>query len=439
MSSAQALDSSVVKPTTRKVPVVPAAAAGHQGEADLWADPSVDPLTLAEAPAPVEDVVLDGDWIALSDPDLSDVEQQLVQMVLGSPRLTHGPMVARFEQAFAERLGRKHAVSVASGTIGTFLALRAMDIGPGDEVIASPHAWHQVAHAITLVGAKVVFSDIHYWSGCLDPVRAESRITPATKAILAGNINGHPAAWDPLRELADRHGLRLIEDSTEALGSRYKGRLVGSFGDVSVFDFSQPSPLCTGEGGMVVTDDDRLAIELRYLRQRSIRDRNSISVGARVPMQAGMSEINAALGVGQLHRLPEILERRKAVEAAYTTEMASFEGIKPPWISPDVDEMHWMVYCVHLGTRFSASGRRQIVEDLAEEFIEAAPYCKPLHQQFHYARLGWKRGDFPAAERIGDRALALPFHTHLDADEVQFLVGTLKDAATNVGAGAAIY
>jgi len=285
----------------------------------------------------------------------------------------------------------------------------------------------------------VVFSDIHYWSGCLDPVRAEARITPQTKAIIVGNINGHPAAWAPFKELAARHGLTLIEDSTEAVGSLYQGQLVGTFGDVSVFDFSQPSALCTGEGGMIVTDDDKLAIELRYLRQRSIRDRNSISVGARVPLQAGMSELTAALGVGQLHRLPEILARRKEVEAIYLEEMSSFEGIKPPWIAPDVELVHWMVYCVHLGTRFTASARRQIVDDLASNFIEAAPYCKSLHQQFFYARLGWKRGEFPLAERIGDRALALPFHAHLEADEIKFLVGTLKDSSVNIGAGVPIY
>jgi len=427
----------VVNPDVLRVQPVPAAAAGLAGEAP--ADPEVDPLALDPTAGPVADVELDEDWIALSDPDLSEVELQLVQAALGSPRLTHGRMVAHFEQAFAAWLGRKHAVSVASGTLGTFLALRALGIGPGDEVIASPHGWHQVAHAVTLTGATVVFSDIHYWSGCLDPVRAEARITPATKAILAGNVNGHPAAWKAFREVADRQGIALIEDSTEAIGSAYQGRMVGSFGDLAVFDFSQPSALCTGEGGMVVTDDDRLATELRYLRQRSLRDRNSVAVGARVPLQAGMSEITAALGAAQLARLPELLAARKAVEVIYRDEMASFEGIKPPWIAPDVDEVHWMVYCVHLGTRFTASARRQIVEDLAANFIEAAPYCKPLHQQFHYAQFGFRRGQFPLAERIGDRALALPFHAHLDADEIQFLVKTLKDSATNVGAGAAIY
>jgi dTDP-4-amino-4,6-dideoxygalactose transaminase len=119
--------------------------------------------------------------------------------------------------------------------------------------------------------------------------------------------------------------------------------------------------------------------------------------------------------------------------------MSSFEGIKPPYIGQDVDDVHFMVWLVHLGTRFTASARKQIVEDLAANHIEAAPYCKPLHQQFHYQQLGWKRGQLPLAERIGDRALALPFHAHLDADEIRFVVATLKDAATNVGAGAAIY
>ena len=419
----------------RHITPVPGAGAGLVDEDAERIGP--DGLVADEQPE--TDELLGDDWIALSDPDMSGLELQLVEAALGGSRLTHGPMVARFEDSFAQWLGRKHAVSVSSGTLGVLLALRALGIGPGDEVIASPHGWHQVAQAVTLAGATVVFSDINYWSGCLDPVRAESRITPRTKAILAGNVNGHPAAWSALRELADGHRLALIEDSTEAIGSVYKGRKVGSFGDVAVFDFSQPSALCCGEGAMVVTDDDRLAIELRYLRQRSVKDRNSISVGARVPLQAGISELTAALGVAQLARIDDLLARRKEIEAIYLAEMNSFEGIKPPYIGPDVDRVHWMVWVVHLGTRFTASARKQIVEDLASEHIEAAPYCKPLHQQFFYQQQGWQRGQLPLAERIGDRALALPFHAHLDADEIHFIVSTLKDTATNVGAGAAIY
>jgi len=382
---------------------------------------------------------LPDDWLRLSEPDVGEVEATLVAAALQQPQLSGGRMVAHFEQCFADLLGRRHAVAVSSGTVGVWLALRALGIGPGDEVIASPYGWHQVAHAVTLTGARVVFSDINYWSGCLDPNRAALQITPATRAILAGNVNGHPAAWGPLRELAEAQGLALIEDSTEAIGSRYQGQLVGSFGDLSVFDFSQPSALCCGEGGMVLTDSDTLATELRYLRSRSLADRRSVSVGSRVPLQAGLSELTAVLGAAQLARLPELLARRKEVEHGYLAQMQSFEGIKPPYVAPEVDEVHWMLYLVHLGKRFTASACAQIVDDLAAEQIEAVRYCLPLHQQFHYQQQGWTRGQFPLVERIADRALALPFHAGLQADHLKFIVKTLKDSSINVGAGAAIY
>lgn len=379
------------------------------------------------------------DWIALSDPDMSQRELDLVRAALGSARLSHGPLVEAFERSFARWLGRSHAVAVSSGTAGAWIALRALDIGPGDEVIAAAYSWHQVAHAIALVGAQPVFGDIDYWSGCLSPEKAAARIGPRTKAVIVGNANGHPAAWQSWRELADRHRLALIEDSTEAIGSVYRGRTTGSFGDVSVFDFSQPSALCCGEGGMVLTDDAELAMELRYLRQRRVEDRASVSVGLRVPLQASISEVTAAIGLGQLERLDEILQRRRQVEAWYASEMQSFEGIKPPYRADDVDRVDWMTYVVHLGKRFTASARNQIVEDLQTHAIEVAPYCHPLHQQFFYQQLGCKRGQLPDTERIGDRALALPFHSHLDADEVKFIVKALKEASVNVGAGVPIY
>ena len=377
--------------------------------------------------------------LLLSEPDVGELEGALVQAALQGPRLSAGPLVQRFESDFARWLGRGHAVSVASGTLGTWLALRALGIGPGDEVIASAHGWHQVAHAVTLTGARLVFADIDYWSGCLDPARAALQVTPRTRALLAGNVNGHPAAWRGLRALADHHGLKLLEDSTEALGSRYGGRTVGCFGDVAVFDFSQPGALCCGDGGMLVTDDAALAAELRYLRSREVGDRRSVSIGARVPVQAGISELTAALGVAQLARIDDILDRRQAVQALYVEQMASFEGIKPPYVAPDVEQVHWMIYVVHLGKRFTASACAQIVDDLATECIEAALYCQPLHQQFHYRQLGSQRGQLPLTERIADRALALPLHAGLTADHVRFIVQTLKDSSLNVGAGAEIY
>ena len=386
---------------------------------------------------------MDIETISLCENDISDQGVSLVEAVLESGRWGDGPMLESFEQGFARWVGRRYAVAVGSGTLGTWIVLRAMGIGPGDEVICASHTWHQVAQAITLAGATPVFADINYWTGCLSPEKAALKITPATRAILAGNTNGHPAAWKALRELADAHGLKLIEDSTEALGSRYLGRNVGTFGDVSVFDFSMPSALCTGEGGMLLTDDEALAIELRYLRQRRLSDRASVSVGSRVPLQAGMSELTAALGLAQLSDLDERLLQRKQVEAWYHLEMQSFEGVKPPYLAEDVDEVHWMLYVVHLGKRFGASARTQMIDDMKSCGVETAAYSHPLHQQFFYMNaagaVGRQRGVLPDTDRIGDRALALPLHTGLDADQVKHIVKTLKDTATNVGAGAAIY
>lgn len=381
--------------------------------------------------------------ISLYEPECGERELQLVNAVLQSTRWGDGPMLESFERAFAGWVGRRHAVAVGSGTLGTWIALRALGIGPGDEVVCATHSWHQVAQAITLAGATPVFADINYWTGCLSPEKAALKITPQTRAILAGNTNGHPADWRALRALADAHGVALIEDSSEALGSRYLGQTVGTFGDVSVFDFSQPSALCTGEGGMLVTDDDALVHELRYLRQRRLSDRHSVSVGSRVPLQAGMSELTAALGLAQLAGLDERLSARKQVEVWYHQQMQSFEGVKPPYLAENVDEVHWMLYVVHLGKRFTASARAQMIDDLRASGIEAAAYSHPLHQQHHYMEasgaIGHQRGLLRDTDRIGDRALALPLHTQMDATQVQYIVTTLKDTATNVGAGAAIY
>ena len=198
------------------------------------------PRNLSAAPTRPATAAVPDDWIALSEPDLGELEPQLVMAALHQPRWSGGPMVELFEARFADWVGRRNAVSVASGTLGCWLALRALGLGAGDEVIASPYSWHQVGHAVELAGARIVFTEINYWSGCPDPARVETQITPATRALIVGNVNGHPAAWREWQALAQRRGLLLIEDSTEAIGSRYQGRMVGGFGDASVFDFSQP-------------------------------------------------------------------------------------------------------------------------------------------------------------------------------------------------------
>ena len=380
-------------------------------------------------------------WIPLSDPDITQAELDAVTAAVCSPRLSHGPLVEAFEEAFARYLGRKYAVAVGSGTLGMVLALKAYGIGPGDEVIATSYSWNETAHAITLTGATPVFVDIDYWSGVIVPGKIDARLTPATRAILANNTNGHPAPWTPLRELAAQHGLALLEDSTEAIGSVYQEKLVGTFGDASVFDFAQPGALCAGEGGMVVTDDVEIARKLRNHRAHKLKERASLVVSAYAPYQANMSDITAALGLAQLKRLDEILERRKYIERVYFEYIKSFEGIKDPYVAPEVDSAHWLLYLVHLGTRFSKSSCDAIVEDLRKERIDAHVYCQPLHTQRHYIDLdaGNRRGKILVTEKLADRAIALPFHCHLTEEQIAFIVSTMKDASTNVGAGAAIY
>lgn len=377
--------------------------------------------------------------LALNDPDLVQADIDFVAEILTRPRLSMGETVEQFETEFAAYLGRKHAIAVASGTIGLLLSLRALGIGAGDEVIASSHGYREAGHAIALAGAKPVFADIDYWSGALAADKVEKKITDKTRAILAGNTNGHPAPWEPLRVLATQHGLALLEDSGEAIGSLYKNAPVGTFGDCSVFDFSAPGALACGEGGMIVTDNDDVAIRLRQLRARKPQERSSVVLGAVLPLQAGLSEIAAALGLSQLRRIELLLARRKRVEGWYLDYVQSFEGIKPPYVAPEVDQTHWFTYVVHLGTRFSKSSRDAIVEDLRQEGIDACAYSHPLHLQRYYFELGHRRGDLFVTEKIADRAVALPFHAHLTEEQVAFIVGTMKDASINIGAGTAIY
>lgn len=377
--------------------------------------------------------------IPLCDPDLAESDLAAVEAVLRGDRLNNGPVAPRLEQAFAAYAGRDHAIAVASATLGLYLALRASGIGPGDEVILPAHGFRETGHAVLLAGATPVFADIDYWSGTLSAAKSADKVTPATRALIAANAAGHPADWPALRALADAHGLLLIEDSSEAIGSRHKAGPVGSFGDIALFDFAQPGVICCGEGGMLLTDDVDLAMAIRRLRSRGLEERGSVSATTAAPFQASMGEITAALALSQLSRIDVLLERRRGVQVLYDDFMQSFEGIKPPYISPDVEEVHWFLYVVHLGTRFSRSARDAVLEDLRTEAIEAFAYSSPLHLQRAYRNLGWTKGALFVTEKVADRAIALPFHAHLLPDQIAFMVARLKDASINSGAGAAIY
>ncbi len=377
-------------------------------------------------------------WIPLSDPDMTQAELDAVCEVLSSSQLGFGETVEAFEEAFARYIGRKYAIAVSNATVGLMLVLDAYEIGAGAEVITSSLSFREITHAISLRGAFPIFADIDYYSGALVPDKAERKISDKTRALVVGNVNGHPAPWAEFREIATRNNLILIEDSSEAIGSVYKGALVGTFGDCSVFDFSQPGPMTCGQGGMVVTDDQDVAMALRRYRMHRLEERPSVVVGKAPAYNVGMTNITAALGLVQLERLEVILERRKRSEYWYYDYVKCFEGIKDPYVAPDVTEVHWFLYIVHLGTRFSRSSRDGIIDDLKKEEIESAAYSVPLHLQPHYFDLGYRKKDFLVTEKVADRAVVLPFHAHLSEDQISFIVGTMKDASINIGAGAEI-
>ncbi len=375
--------------------------------------------------------------IPLSDPDLTAQELKAVEAVLRSPFLGAGPVVDEFEKAFAKYLGRRYAIAVPSGTLGLALILLAQGVGPGDEVIAPSYSFRECAQAIAAIGATPVFVDIDYWSGCVAASKAEAKISEKTRAIVVLNSNGHPANWTAFRALAEKTGLPMIEDCSESIGSRYQGALVGTFGDASFFDFSQPSPLVCGEGGMIVTDNVDLAMAVRRRRSHALEERGSVAVTSAPALQAKMSDITAALGLVQLSRIDEILEKRRETEQTYAKFVQAFEGIKPPYVGPEVTELHWFVYVVHLGTRYDRKTRDSIIEELVLEQVEGAPYCTPLHLQRHYFERGWRRGDLLVTEKVADRAVALPFHSHLSPEQIEFIMATAKDALVSANTGAA--
>ena len=262
---------------------------------------------------------------------------------------------------------------------------------------------------------------------------AAARLAPGGDAARLG-VADHPAGAPP-----QQHQLALIEDSCEGFGGRVGDRPIGSFGKASVFGFYPNKQITTGEGGMIVTDDDELASLIRRLRSHRFEERASVVLGAYPPLQASMSDIAAALGLAQLRRIELLLARRKRVERWYYQYVQSFEGIKDPYVAPEVDQVCWFLYVVHLGTRFSRSTRDSIIDDLYTEKIGACAYSQPLHLQRAYFDLGYRRRDLFVTEKVAERAVALPLHAHLTEDQIAFIVGTMKDASINLGAGAAIY
>ena len=366
--------------------------------------------------------------IYLARPDITEEEIEAVCAVLRTPNLALGPKLGEFEQAFAKYIGRKRAVAVNSGTSGLFLCMLALGVGKDDEVITTPFTFIASATTIMMAGATPVYVDIDAESLNLNTANIESKINEKTKAILPVEVFGNPAGMDKVREIAQKHNLAVIEDSCEALGSMLNGEMVGTFGTMSVFAFYPNKQITTGEGGMILTDDDRLADLCVSLRNQGRGKASGWLSHERLGYNFRLSEINCALGIVQLSRIDEIKAKRRQVAAWYQEMLADDNRLIVP-VEPDKCGISWFVFVVRLADRDTLQQRNSILEVMKKQNIQVGNYFPPVHlQPFMVEQFGYKQGDFPITESVSRSTIALPFHNHLTKDEVAVVCKTLREA-----------
>jgi perosamine synthetase len=374
--------------------------------------------------------------IRMASPDISDLEIEKVVSVLNSGQLSLGPVQDEFEERFATSFKAAHGIAVSSGTAGLHLVLLAAGIGPGDAVLTTPFSFVASANAILYTGAHPVFVDVEEDTGNLDPVLARRALEdPGTiprrvkdsanlRAVMPVHVFGQPAQMDALSEAASAFGLELLEDACEAVGALYRGRPVGTFGRAGVFAFYPNKQMTTGEGGMVITDDERFAGVCRSLRNQGRDVFDPWLTHSRLGYNYRMDELSAALGVAQLERLDELLRKRQQVANWYLDRLRQVPQVIPFPAQSAESHRSWFVFVVRLEEGIDRDG---VMRSLDREGIPSRPYFSPIHLQKHFVeRFGYEPGDFPISERLARSCLALPFSGLMREDEVDHVVGILR-------------
>jgi len=370
--------------------------------------------------------------IFLSRPDITEKDIEAVCEVLRGPNLSLGPKLTEFEQAFAAYIGRSRAVAVNSGTSGLFLCLSALGIGPGDEVVTTPFTFIATSNTIMMVGAKPVFVDIDPVSLNIDPAKIESAITEKTKAIMPVEVFGNPAGFDRISEIAQERNLLVIEDSCEALGSALNGRKAGTFGIMSVFAFYPNKQITTGEGGMILTDDDDLADICVSLRNQGRAKGGGWLDHERLGYNFRLSDINCALGTAQLSRIEEIKAKRKQVAEWYQEILGDDDRLIVP-TEPGGCDISWFVFVVRLAASYSLEQRDGILQAMQARGIQVKNYFPPvLMQPFMAEQFSYKQGDFPVTEAVCKSTISLPFYNNLSRNEAATVCKELKGALDKV-------
>jgi perosamine synthetase len=377
--------------------------------------------------------------IPMSSPDLTDVDRQAVIDVINTPNLSMGQRILDFERTFCEQTGRVHAIGVNSGTAGLHLCVRAAGIGPGDLVITTPFSFVASSNVLLFENAVPVFVDIDPRTGNIDPVLVADaaqniekylpRKSPIEnrklKAIMPVDVFGQPADMDLINAVAEEHGLKVIEDSCEALGAEYKSRQAGTLGDYGVFAFYPNKQITVGEGGMVVTDDDEAADFMRSLRNQGRAVGDTWLQHTFLGYNYRLDEMSAAMGITQMARLDELLAKREQVAAWYEARLSEIPGVEVPIVESYTTRMSWFVYVIRFDPKID---RDAIAARLGEKGVPARPYFLPIHLQPYMAeRFGCREGDFPVTEDLGRRGLALPFSGVMTEAQVEYVCMSLQD------------
>jgi perosamine synthetase len=360
--------------------------------------------------------------IPLARPYLDGREEELVTEVLRSGSLALGPVYRRFEDAFAEAVGTRHAIACSSGTSGLHACLQRLGVGPGDEVITSSFSFVASANVILFQHATPVFADIDERTFNLDPGAFEAAITPRTKAVIPVHIFGYPCDIEAITRIAAARGVAVVEDACEALGATVAGRRVGTFGNPAVYGFYPNKQITTGEGGMITTDDPDAERELRSIVNQGRSDNGDWLVHQRLGFNFRMDEMSAAVGLAQLEKLDFLLGERARVAEGYRERLRGVPGIELPYEGPE--QRSWFIFYVRLDEELD---RAAVIEGMAARGIATRPYLPAIHLQPEYRKLGTREGMLPVTERVSRSTLALPFYVQLEDEDIDHVCTSLRE------------
>lgn len=377
------------------------------------------------------------DFLRFAIPEIG--EEEIAEMIdsIRSGWLTTGSKAARFEKDFAAYLKVPYALAVNSATAGLHLALEAIGIGPGDEVITSPYTFTASAQVIVYLGADPVFVDIDPKTFNINPSNIEPSITKKTRAILPVHFGGQASHMSPIMDNARRHGLKVIEDAAHALPCTYEGQMIGTLGDATVFSFYVTKSLATGEGGMVVTPLEDLARRIKIMRlhgiDRDVWDRYTSTKPSwyyevvAPGFKYNMPDLIAAIGIHQLKKIDRFQKRREEIARRYT-EAFSDLPLKTPYVVRPEDKHAWHLYVIQLELERIKISREEFIEKMAERGIETSVHFIPLHLHSYWrGRYGFKPEDFPVALDCYRRAVSLPVYSKMTDDDVERVIKAVRE------------